>query len=130
MDAVISSLRIRNPNKGAISDGQIICINPTPDARGIFTLDDTDLGPGKPVVVKSGALFRFPGDVQFVSIVYSGQAFVSTESDDRANFRTMTEVYYNKTTKTITSTSTGSSADMIGYVLDGGVRCDRILVSK
>ena len=122
MDAVISSLRIRNPSKGAISDGQIICINPTPDA-GIFTLDDS----GKPVVVKSGALFRFPGDVQFVSIVYSGQAFVSTESDDGANFRTMTKVFYDKATKTITSTVT---SDSIGYVLDGGVRCDRILVSK
>jgi hypothetical protein len=123
MDAVISSLRIRNPNKGAISDGQIICINPSPDARGIFTLDDS----GTPVVVKSGALFRFPGDVQFVSIVYSGQAFVSTESDDGSNFRTMTQVFYNKGTKTINSTGTG---DSIGYVLDGGVRCDRILVSK
>ena len=125
MNAVISSLRIKNPNKGAISDGQIICIDLTP-VRGIFTLDDS--GSGTPVVVKSGALFRFPGDVQFVSIVYSGQAFVSTESDDGSNFRTMTQVYYNKRTKTITST--GSSADMIGYVLDGGVRCDRILVSK
>lgn len=121
MESVIARLRIRNPKKGTISDGEIIFIDPVPDQHQIFDVTDSS---GEPIVIKSGATFRFPGEVQFVSIVYSGSAFISTESDE-SKFKIMTPVYFDGSK--ITSSNSGTK---IGFVLDGGVRCDRILVDR
>jgi len=121
MESVIARLRIRNPKKGTISDGEIIFIDPVPDQHQIFNVTDSS---GKPIVIKSGATFRFPNEVQFVSIVYSGSAFISTESDG-SKFKIMTPVYFNDG-----KISSNNSGAKIGFVLDGGVRCDRILVDR
>lgn len=122
MESVIARLRIRNPKKGTISDGEIIFIDPDPDQHQIFDVTDYSSS-AEPIVIKSGATFRFPDEVQFVSIVYSGSAFISTESDE-SKFKIMTPVYFDGSK----ITSTGSN--QIGFVLDGGVRCDRILVDR
>ena len=122
MESVIARLRIRKPKKGTISDGEIIFIDPDPDHHQIFDVTGSS---GTPIVIKSGATFRFANEVQFVSIVYSGSAFISTESDE-SKFKIMTPVYLHN--GKISSNDTNRIK--IGFVLDGGVRCDRILVDR
>ena len=125
MESVIARLRIRKPKKGTISDGEIIFIDPVPDQHQIFDVTDSSSVVAEPIVIKSGATFRFPGEVQFVSIVYSGSAFISTESDE-SKFKIMTPVYLHN--GKISNNDTNRIK--IGFVLDGGVRCDRILVDR
>lgn len=69
MNNVISRLELYSSTKQTLHPGDIVHINPVPDAAGVFSLNDG----GTHIVIYTGATFKGK-DRHHVAIVYSGRA--------------------------------------------------------
>ena len=81
MNNVISRLELYSSTKRTLHPGDIVRMDPTPDAAGVFSLSDG----GTHIVIYTGATFKGK-DRHHVAIVYSGRAVANNFDTTKHTF--------------------------------------------